>query len=225
MRVLGFLMAREEELRSFGMNLDPLTSILSLFLFMTFNATSLALLNLKVSCSIGVVDEGIQAFLHVKNLLAVYSWLIIAFSWTLTVALFTRVVPARLKMRSRKYFYMASSCSMVYAIVGGLNTIILSLSQGRIISCEGFGWREILLRFSLEVLDYLLSFPIVLVPILSLLSNAWFTLLLFKVHRISLGMGRIGSIRYSLGFTLTFTLISGALIISASLITLSLPSP
>ncbi|MEM0191655.1 MAG: hypothetical protein QXJ48_00720, partial [Candidatus Korarchaeum sp.] len=151
MRILGLLLAREEDLRRFGMDLDPLSSLISLFLFLTFNATSLILLDLKISCSSEVVDERIRAFLEVKNLLAIYSWLIIASSWILTVALFTRVVPVKLNMRPRKYFYVTSNCSIIYAIIGGLNTFILIVSQGRIISCEGSGWKDLLLKLFQEI--------------------------------------------------------------------------
>ncbi|MCS7102644.1 MAG: hypothetical protein NZ992_02030 [Candidatus Korarchaeum sp.] len=224
MRILGLLLVREEDLRSFGMDLDPLSSLISLFLFLTFNATSIVLLDLKISCSSGVLDERIQAFLEIKNLLAVYSWLIITLSWVLTVAIFTRIVPIKLKMRARKYFYITSSCSIVYVITGGLNTLILIFSQGRIISCEISGWKDLLPKFLQETLSYLLSFPSVLVPALSLLSIIWFTLVLFKVHQISLGMSKLESFYYSLGFTSAFILISTTLILFASLVTLSLLS-
>lgn len=222
MRTLGLLLGVEEDLRSLGMDLDPLSSIISLFLFLTFNATSLALLDLKVSCFSGALDERVQAFLEMKNLLAVYSWFIIALSWILTVALFTRVVPVKLNMRARKYFYLTSSCSAIYAIIGGINTIILFFSEGRIIACEGSGWKELLLRFLGEIPYFFLPFPNVLVPILSLLSILWFTVILFKVHRITLGMSRLESLRYSLGFTLTFILTSSMLIFLASFVILSL---
>ncbi|MEM1984309.1 MAG: hypothetical protein QXW76_03545 [Candidatus Korarchaeum sp.] len=223
MRILGLLLAREEDLRRFGMDLDPLSSLISLFLFLTFNATSLILLDLKISCSSEVVDERIRAFLEVKNLLAIYSWLIIASSWILTVALFTRVVPVKLNMRPRKYFYVTSNCSIIYAIIGGLNTFILIVSQGRIISCEGSGWKDLLLKLFQEIIGYFLSSPTILVPILSLLSTIWFTLILFKVHHISLGMSKLESLYYSLGFTFTFILMSAMLILSV--VTLSLLSP
>ncbi|MEM2811137.1 MAG: hypothetical protein QW187_04835 [Candidatus Korarchaeum sp.] len=223
MRILGLLLAREEDLRRFGMDLDPLSSLISLFLFLTFNATSLILLDLKISCSSEVVDERIRAFLEVKNLLAIYSWLIIASSWILTVALFTRVVPVKLNMRPRKYFYVTSNCSIIYAIIGGLNTFILIVSQGRIISCEGSGWKDLLLKLFQEIIGYFLSSPTILVPILSLLSTIWFTLILFKVHHISLGMSKLESLYYSLGFTFTFILMSAMLILSVA--TLSLLSP
>lgn len=223
MRILGLLLAREEDLRRFGMDLDPLSSLISLFLFLTFNATSLILLDLKISCSSEVVDERIRAFLEVKNLLAIYSWLIIASSWILTVALFTRVVPVKLNMRPRKYFYVTSNCSIIYAIIGGLNTFILIVSQGRIISCEGSGWKDLLLKLFQEIIGYFLSSPTILVPILSLFSTIWFTLILFKVHHISLGMSKLESLYYSLGFTFTFILMSAMLILSVA--TLSLLSP
>ncbi|MEM2218870.1 MAG: hypothetical protein QXO55_01945 [Candidatus Korarchaeum sp.] len=223
MRILGLLLAREEDLRRFGMDLDPLSSLISLFLFLTFNATSLILLDLKISCSSEVVDERIRAFLEVKNLLAIYSWLIIASSWILTVALFTRVVPVKLNMRPRKYFYVTSNCSIIYAIIGGLNTFILIVSQGRIISCEGSGWKDLLLKLFQEIIGYFLSSPTILVPILSLLSTIWFTLILFRVHHISLGMSKLESLYYSLGFTFTFILMSAMLILSVA--TLSLLSP
>ncbi|MEM0036586.1 MAG: hypothetical protein QXU23_00345 [Candidatus Korarchaeum sp.] len=223
MRILGLLLAREEDLRRFGMDLDPLSSLISLFLFLTFNATSLILLDLKISCSSEVVDERIRAFLEVKNLLAIYSWLIIASSWILTVALFTRVVPVKLNMRPRKYFYVTSNCSIIYAIIGGLNTLILIVSQGRIISCEGSGWKDLLLKLFQEIIGYFLSSPTILVPILSLFSTIWFTLILFRVHHISLGMSKLESLYYSLGFTFTFILMSAMLILSVA--TLSLLSP
>ncbi|MEM0016854.1 MAG: hypothetical protein QXH90_00185 [Candidatus Korarchaeum sp.] len=223
MRILGLLLAREEDLRRFGMDLDPLSSLISLFLFLTFNATSLILLDLKISCSSEVVDERIRAFLEVKNLLAIYSWLIIASSWILTVALFTRVVPVKLNMRPRKYFYVTSNCSIIYAIIGGLNTFILIVSQGRIISCEGSGWKDLLLKLFQEIIGYFLSSPTILVPILSLFSTIWFTLILFRVHHISLGMSKLESLYYSLGFTFTFILMSAMLILSVA--TLSLLSP
>ncbi len=222
MRTLGFLLGTEEDLRNLGMNLDPLISIISLFLFLTFNATSLGLLNLKLSCSTGALDDRVRAFLEIKNLLAIYSWFIISLSWILTVALFTRIVPVKLKMRARKYFYMISSCSLIYAIIGGINTIILLLSQGRIIPCEGSGWRELLLTFFREILYHFLSFPNVLIPILSLLSVLWFTIILFRVHHVTLGMSKLESLYCSLGFTSAFILMSTVLILSTSLI-ISLP--
>ncbi|MEM4581730.1 MAG: hypothetical protein QW092_05140 [Candidatus Korarchaeum sp.] len=223
MRILGLLLAREEDLRRFGMDLDPLSSLISLFLFLTFNATSLILLDLKISCSSEVVDERIRAFLEVKNLLAIYSWLIIASSWILTVALFTRVVPVKLNMRPRKYFYVTSNCSIIYAIIGGLNTFILIVSQGRIISCEGSGWKDLLLKLFQEIIGYFLSSPTILVPIITMISTIWLTLILFKVHHISLGMSKLESLYYSLGFTFTFILMSAMLILSV--VTLSLLSP
>lgn len=207
------------------MNLDPLRPILSLILFLTFSATSILLLSIKISCSSSTIDERIQAFLGIKSFLAVYSWLIISSSWLLTAALFTRVVPRRLRMRSRKYFYIISNCSVIYGIIGGINSALLSLSEGRIIACEGSGWRDLLLAFSRETLSYFASFPNILVPTLSLLSLIWFSVILFKVHRVTLGLSTLESLRYSLAFTLTFVLLSAALMISASLITLSLLSP
>ncbi len=221
MSILGFLLGREEDLRGLGMNLDPIYSMISLFLFFTFNATSLLLLQLKISCSSAFLDERVRAFLEVKSSLFLYSWALIALSWLLTVALFSRYVPKELNMRRRKYFYLISNCSIIYAIMGGLNTIILAILPGRIISCEGTGWRDLLSRFSVEMMDYLFSFPNSMFPILSLISIIWFSWILFRIHRISFGMSRYKSLLYSAGFTLIFILIS-ALLISALAVTLLL---
>jgi len=219
--ILGFLLGREEDLRSFGMNLDPIYSLISLLLFFTFNATSLLLLQLKISCSSVVLDDRVRAFLEVKGSLFIYSWALISLSWFLTVALFSRYVPKELNMRRRKYFYLISNCSIIYAIVGGLNTIILAILPGRIISCEGTEWRDLLSRFSVEMMDYLFSFPNSVFPILSLISIIWFSWILFRVHRISFGMNLYKSFLYSIGFTIIFISLS-ALLISASAITLLL---
>jgi hypothetical protein len=217
----GFLLGRREDLRSFGMNLDPIYSIISLLLFFTFNATSLLLLQLKISCSSVFLDDRVRAFLEVKGSLFLYSWALIALSWFFTVALFSRYVPKELNMRRRKYFYLISNCSIIYAIVGGINTIILAILPGRIISCEGTGWKDLISKFSAEMIDYLFSFPNFIFPILSLISIIWFSWILYRIHRISFGMNSYKSLLYSAGFTLIFILLS-ALLISASAIILLL---
>ena len=222
MSILGFLSGREEELKSFGMNLDPIYSMISLLLFFIFNATSLLLLQLKISCSSAILDDRVRAFLDAKGFLFLNSWVFIALSWFLTVALFSRYVPRELNMRRRKYFYLISNCSIIYAIVGGLNTIILMILPGRIISCEGAGWKELLSRFSGEMIDYLFSFPNSIPTILSLLSIIWFSWILFRIHRISFGMNRYKSFLYSVGFTLVFISISTLFIVSSTIILLLL---
>lgn len=223
MKPLGFLIGREDSLKSFGMSLEPLYSILSLILFLAFNATSIMMLGLKVTCSSELVNSSVRGFLEIKSYLSLYSWLIIFLSWLLSSIIFLRLAPSKLSMRKRKYFYVLSSCSSVYAISGGINTFLLAVLPGRIVSCEGGNWRDLLLMFFSETLDHFSAFPNILVPAIAIASVTWFTYLLFRIHRISFGLSISDSLFFSLGFTFVFLFLSIILIGLASLIILSLP--
>lgn len=224
MKLISFLLGREESLKSFGMSPEPMYSILSLLLFLVFNAASIVMLELKITCSTELISDKVRAFLEIKSSLSLYSWLIISLSWLFSCLLFINVVPARLSMRRRKYFYILGGCSVVYALSGGINTLLLLILPGRIISCEGIYWKDLLLKFLGETLNHFSTFPNSLVPLISAISIFWFTFLFYRIHRVSFGLSKRDSLLYSVGFTLIFFLSSSVLIGLASALILSLPS-
>ncbi len=204
MNLIGFLLGREEDLREIGLNVRPLYSVLAVALFFAFHASSLSMLGARLACSSTAISERVLLFIKAKQILLLYAWVITAVSWGFTSTLIGIRVARRSNMRLRKYHYLMGMCSVPLAISGAVNTIILALSPGRILSCEGNSWKSLLLGTFSEIVSYLSSFPPILSALVTLLSLSWFTYLAFRVYRVSVGLPRVDSFKYSLGFASVF---------------------
>jgi len=201
MRLVGFLLGREEDLKHVGLNARLLTSSLALGIFLLFHASSLSLLGTRLFCSSSTVSERVILFIEVKQSLLLYMWLITAVSWAISSTAVGILVIRKVSMRLRKFHYRMGMCSLTLALPSALTAMVLGLSPGRVIDCEGSSWKELLIRVFSEIMSYLASFPPVISVLVTLGSLVWFTYLAFRIYRVTLGLPRREALRYSLGFT------------------------
>ncbi len=217
MNLLGFLLGKREELRDLGLNASLLPATISLLLFLVVNALALSTLGVRIACSSSVMTERVAMFIHVKQLLLLYMWIITAVSWGISSVVTGISVARRARMRLRKYHYLMALCSLPLTIVGVLNTLVLMISPGRVISCEGSTWRSLLLTVFSEIFSYLVSFPPIISLVLALASLGWFTYLSYRVHAVTIGLERENALKYSLKFTSAFV---GSIILISVLISI-----
>ncbi len=215
MNLFGFLIGRREALRDLGLNASLLPAAISLLLFLVVDALALSALGVRIACSSSAMTDRVVMFIHVKQLLLLYMWIITAVSWGISSIISGISVAKRAKMRLRKYHYLMALCSLPLTVVGALNTLVLTISPGRVISCEGSTWRGLLMTAFSEIFSYLLSFPPIISLILALGSLGWFTYLSYRVHAVTIGLSREDALKYSLMFTLTFV---GSIILISFLI-------
>jgi len=213
--LFGFLIGRREALRDLGLNASLLPAAISLLLFLVVDALALSALGVRIACSSSAMTDRVVMFIHVKQLLLLYMWIITAVSWGISSIISGISVAKRAKMRLRKYHYLMALCSLPLTVVGALNTLVLTISPGRVISCEGSTWRGLLMTAFSEIFSYLLSFPPIISLILALGSLGWFTYLSYRVHAVTIGLSREDALKYSLMFTLTFV---GSIILISFLI-------
>ncbi len=214
MKLQNLLLGRRKELRDLGLNVHVVYSILAVSLFLAFHALSLSVLEIRLACSSTVISERILLFIKAKQLLLLYMWLITAFSWFISSTIIGIKVARKSNMKLRKHSYLAGICSIPFAIAGIVNTFILTVSPGRILNCGGESWKSLLFRTFSEIISYLLSFPPVISTFVTIFSLFWFTYLVYRVYRITLGLPRKDSLNYSISFTSLFV----GLIFIASLI-------
>jgi len=212
---LVFLLGRREALRDLGLNASMLPAAISLLLFLVVDALALSVLGVRIACSSSIMTERVAMFIHVKQLLLLYMWVITAVSWGISSAFSGISVARKAKMRLRKYHYLTALCSLPLTIVGIMNTLVLMISPGRVIPCEGSTWRVLLMTVFSEIFTYLLSFPPIISFISALVSLGWFTYLSYRVHTVTIGLRRDDALKYSLRFTLTFV---GSIITISTLI-------
>ncbi len=217
MNLLGFLLGKRDELRDLGLNASLLPATVSLLLFLIVDALTLSTLGVRITCSSSVMTERVAMFIHVKQLLLLYMWVITAVSWGISSVVSGISVARRARMRLRKYHYLMALCSLPLTIVGVLNTLVLMISPGRVISCEGSTWRGLLLTVFSEIFSYLVSFPPIISLVLALASLGWFTYLSYRVHAVTIGLDREDALKYSLKFTSTFV---GSIILISVLISI-----
>ncbi|MDK2372737.1 MAG: hypothetical protein QI197_05105 [Candidatus Korarchaeota archaeon] len=222
MNLLGFLLGKRDELRDLGLNASLLPATVSLLLFLIVDALALSTLGVRIACSSSVMTERVAMFIHVKQLLLLYMWVITAVSWGISSVVSGISVARRARMRLRKYHYLMALCSLPLTIVGVLNTLVLMISPGRVISCEGSTWRGLLLTVFSEIFSYLVSFPPIISLILALASLGWFTYLSYRVHAVTIGLDREDALKYSLKFTSTFV---GSIILISVLISIIIVLP
>ncbi len=224
MNLVGFLLGRREALRDLGLNASLLPAATSFLLFLVVDALALSALGVRIACSSSTMTERVAMFIHVKHLLLLYMWVITAVSWGISSVVSGISVARRAKMRLRKYHYLMALCSLPLTIVGILNTLVLMISPGRVIPCEGSTWRGLLVTVFSEIFSYLLSFPPVISLILALASLSWFTYLSYRVHAVTIGLSREDALKYSLRFTLTFvgSIIMISVLISVLIVLLQL---
>ncbi len=221
MKLLDLLLGRREVLRDLGLNIHVAHSLIAVSLFLAFHALSLSVLEIRLACSSTVVTERVILFIKAKQTLLLFMWLITAFSWLISSTIVGIKVTKRSNMKLRKHTYLAGICSLPFAIAGAINTFVLTVSPGRILNCEGRSWKSLIFRTFSEMVSYLISFPQVISTLITVISLLWFTYLIYRVYRITLGLSRGDSLNYSLGFTFLFVgLIIIASLISALLIVL-----
>ncbi len=214
MKLRDLLIGRREELRDLGLNAHITYSLVAVSLFLAFHALSLSILEIRLTCSSTVISERILLFIEAKQLLLLYMWLITALSWLISSTIIGIKVSRKSNMKLRKHSYLAGICSIPFAIAGIMNTFILAISPGRILSCEGGSWRSLLFRTLSEIVSYLLSFPPIISTFVTIFSLFWFTYLIYRIYRITLGLPRGNSLNYSISLTSLFV----GLILIASLI-------
>ncbi len=202
--VISFLLGRKESLKEMRLNERLSYALLTIFLFLITHAMALSVLGLKIACSSSEFTKYIMLFIKAKQALVLYFWLITAISWTVSLVVIGRRVTSRFNILMRKYISFKGICSFPFVIAGFVNTIVLSLSPGRVLNCEGSSWRELLFRVVSEFVSYLLTMPAAISTFVTFLSLVWFTYLSYRVYRGVIGAGRKDSLVYSLGFTLLF---------------------
>ena len=224
MNLVGFLLGRREALRDLGLNASLLPAATSFLLFLIVDALALSALGVRIACSSSTMTERVAMFIHVKQLLLLYMWVITAVSWGISSVVSGISVARRARMRLRKYHYLMALCSLPLTIVGILNTLMLMISPGRVIPCEGSTWRDLLVTVFSEIFSYLLSFPPVISLILALASLSWFTYLSYRMHAVTIGLSREDALKYSLRFTLTFigSIITISILVSVLIVLLQL---
>jgi len=204
LKILRFLSGEREALRELGLNASALPATLTLLSFLIANALALSMLDIKIACSSSTPTNRMVEFVQAKQEILLYIWLIVAISWALSTVLIGRSVARRANMRLRKHQYLIAISSLPLAIAGIVNYIILLVSPGRGITCEGNSWKGLLLIAISEILSYLTSFPPILALIIALASLAWFTYLFYKIHAVTIGLDGKISLKYALAFTSTF---------------------
>ncbi len=204
MKIRDLLLGRREELRDLGLNIHVAYSIVAVFLFLAFHALSLSVLEIRLACSSTIISERVLLFIKAKQLLLLYMWLITAFSWLISSTIIGIKVSRKSNMKLRKHGYLAGICSIPFAIAGIVNTFILMISPGRILNCEGESWKSLLIRAFSEIISYLFSFPPIISTFVTIFSLFWFTYLIYRVYRITLGLSREDSLNYSISFTSLF---------------------
>lgn len=204
MNILRILLGEREALRELGLNASALPAALTLLFFLITHALALSLLDIKITCSSSVPTSRMAEFVQAKQAILLYIWLITAISWILSTVLFGRSVARRSSMRVRKHQYLMAFSSLPLAIAGIINYIILLISPGRGITCEGDSWKDLLLTALSEIISYLTSFPPFLALIIALASLTWFTYLSYRIHVITIGLDKKMSLKYALALTSTF---------------------
>lgn len=202
--IINFLLGRKESLKEIQLNERLSYSLLTIFLFLVTHAMALSVLGLKIACSSSELTEYVMLFIKAKQSLVLYFWVITAVSWTISLVIVGRRVTSKFNILMRKYVSFKGICSFPFVIAGFVNTIVLGLSPGRVLNCEGGSWRELLFRVISEFGSYILTMPAAISTFITFLSLIWFAYLSYRIYREVIGAERKDSLIYSIGFTLLF---------------------